>query len=78
MLSEALRSRVLQPPPRWPERAVELFFREFADEDMDFQLKVAEKLLLDDNKAMIFCLMQPAVRRHWVKKVRDALTNRMQ
>ncbi|KAI0376297.1 Myb/SANT-like DNA-binding domain-containing protein [Hypomontagnella monticulosa] len=67
-LAEALRTR---SPPRWPEQAVEIFFREFADEDADLQLKIAEKALTDDNKAMVFVKMTPVLRRHWVGRLRE-------
>ncbi|KAI5919159.1 Myb/SANT-like DNA-binding domain-containing protein [Camillea tinctor] len=61
-----------QPPPqKWPEQAVEIFFREFADEDADLQLKIAEKALTDENKAMVFVKMPPPLRRHWVGRLRD-------
>lgn len=67
-LAEALRTR---SPPKWPEQAVEIFFREFADEDADLQLKIAEKALTDDNKAMVFVKMTPVLRRHWVGRLRE-------
>lgn len=67
-LAELLRARA---PPRWPEQALEIFFRDFAEEDMDLQLKIAEKALADENKAMVFCKMPPAVRKHWVKRLRE-------
>ncbi|KAI1077994.1 Myb/SANT-like DNA-binding domain-containing protein [Whalleya microplaca] len=67
-LAEALKARV---PPRWPEQAVEIFFREFADEDLDLQLKIAEKALTDENKAMVFIKMTPTLRRHWVGRLRE-------
>ncbi|KAH9889721.1 Myb/SANT-like DNA-binding domain-containing protein [Xylariomycetidae sp. FL2044] len=67
-LAEALRSRT---PPKWPEQAVEILFREFADEDPDLQLKIAEKALTDENKAMIFVKMTPTLRQHWVGRLRD-------
>ncbi|KAI1809079.1 Myb/SANT-like DNA-binding domain-containing protein [Poronia punctata] len=67
-LAEALKSR---NPPRWPEQAVEILFREFSDEDLDLQLKIAEKALTDDNKAMVFVKMTPVLRRHWVGRLRD-------
>ncbi|KAI2605601.1 Myb/SANT-like DNA-binding domain-containing protein [Hypoxylon sp. NC1633] len=67
-LAEALKARI---PPKWPEQAVEIFFREFADEDADLQLKIAEKALTDDNKAMVFVKMTPALRRHWVGRLRE-------
>ncbi|KAI1332332.1 Myb/SANT-like DNA-binding domain-containing protein [Xylariaceae sp. FL0255] len=67
-LAEALRSRT---PPKWPEQALEIFFREFADEEADLQLKIAEKALTDDNKALVFVKMTPTLRRHWVSRLRD-------
>ncbi|OTA88853.1 hypothetical protein M434DRAFT_79953 [Hypoxylon sp. CO27-5] len=67
-LAEALKAR---SPPRWPEQAVEIFFREFADEDADLQLKIAEKALTDENKAMVFVKMTPVLRRHWVGRLRE-------
>lgn len=67
-LAEALKTR---NPPKWPEQAVEIFFREFADEDADLQLKIAEKALTDENKAMVFVKMTPVLRRHWVGRLRE-------
>ncbi|KAF2963039.1 hypothetical protein GQX73_g10534 [Xylaria multiplex] len=67
-LAEALKARAA---PRWPEQAVEILFREFADEDPDLQLKIAEKALTDDNKAMVFVKMTPVLRRHWVSRLRE-------
>lgn len=67
-LAEALRSRA---PPKWPEQAMEIFFRDFADEDADLQLKIAEKALTDDNKAMVFVKMTPTLRQHWVGRLRE-------
>ncbi|KAI0114387.1 Myb/SANT-like DNA-binding domain-containing protein [Nemania sp. FL0031] len=67
-LAEALKARAV---PRWPEQAVEILFREFADEDLDLQLKIAEKALTDDNKAMVFVKMTPVLRRHWVSRLRE-------
>ncbi|KAI1349482.1 Myb/SANT-like DNA-binding domain-containing protein [Xylaria sp. FL0043] len=67
-LAEALRARTA---PRWPEQALEILFRDFADEDLDLQLKIAEKALTDDNKAMVFVKMTPVLRRHWVSRLRD-------
>ncbi|KAI0427704.1 Myb/SANT-like DNA-binding domain-containing protein [Xylaria sp. FL1042] len=67
-LAEALKARAA---PKWPEQAVEILFREFADEDLDLQLKIAEKALTDDNKAMVFVKMTPVLRRHWVSRLRE-------
>ncbi|KAK3399822.1 Myb/SANT-like DNA-binding domain-containing protein [Sordaria brevicollis] len=64
--------RLIKPKLTWPEQAVEIFFRDFSQEDMDFQLKVAEKALTDENKAMVFCKMPNDVRRHWIKRLREA------
>ncbi|RYP91176.1 hypothetical protein DL770_002705 [Monosporascus sp. CRB-9-2] len=62
-LADALRAR---SPPKWQEQAVEILFRDFENEDMDLQLKIAEKALTDENKAMVFVKMTPALRMHWV------------
>lgn len=59
------------PTPRWSEQAMELFFREFADEDADLQIKIGEKVLSDSNKAMMFCLMSEQLRKHYVKRLRE-------
>ncbi|CAJ2512566.1 Uu.00g055810.m01.CDS01 [Anthostomella pinea] len=67
-LTEAIMARAM---PKWPEQAVEILFQEFADEDADLQLKIAEKALTDENKAMVFVKMTPALRRHWVGRLRD-------
>ncbi|KAI2468492.1 Myb/SANT-like DNA-binding domain-containing protein [Annulohypoxylon bovei var. microspora] len=67
-LAEALKAR---SPPKWSEQAVEIFFAEFADEDADLQLKIAEKALTDENKAMVFVKMTPVLRRHWVGRLRE-------
>ncbi|KAI1819387.1 Myb/SANT-like DNA-binding domain-containing protein [Xylaria intraflava] len=67
-LAEALKTRA---PPKWPEQAVEILFRDFAEEDLDLQLKIAEKALTDDNKAMVFVKMTPMLRRHWVSRLRE-------
>ncbi|KAJ1326888.1 Myb/SANT-like DNA-binding domain-containing protein [Microdochium nivale] len=70
LLAEALRSN-RQAPPKWQEQAVELLFRDFPDEDPDLQLKIAEKALTDENKAMVFVKMTPMLRSHWVGRLRD-------
>ncbi|CRK33668.1 hypothetical protein BN1708_019263, partial [Verticillium longisporum] len=71
-IAEALKAR---SPPRWPEQAMDIFFRDFADEDMDLQLKIAEKALADENKAMVFCKMPATLRKHWVKRLREVHNN---
>jgi hypothetical protein len=50
---------------------MDMFFRDFVAEDMDLQLKIAEKVLTDENKAMVFCKMPDVLRRHWVKRLRE-------
>lgn len=80
-LSEFARASRNAPPappptPRWSEQAMEMFFRDFADEDLDLQIKIGEKVLSDTNKAMMFCLMSEQLRQHYVKRLRE-LHNRM-
>lgn len=58
-------------PPNWPQQAMEVFFRDFGDEEMDLQIKIGEKVLCDNNKAMMFCMMPEDLRRHWVKRLRE-------
>lgn len=65
------------PPPRWTEQAVELFFRDFADEDYDLQLKISKKVFTEAHEAMVFCLMSEPLRRHYVGRLRDAHMLRM-
>ncbi|CAN8102862.1 unnamed protein product [Discula destructiva] len=64
------------PAPRWTELAMEIFFREFSDEDADLQIKIGEKVLCDTNKATMFCMMPEPLRQHWVKRLRE-LHNRL-
>lgn len=73
-IADALKART---PPRWPEQAMDIFFRDFADEDMDLQIKIAEKALADENKAMVFCKMPAVLRKHWVKRLREVHNNRV-
>lgn len=56
---------------RWTEHAMEIFFRDFSEEDPDLQLKIGEKVLCDTNKATMFCMMPEPLRQHWVKKLRE-------
>lgn len=67
-LADAFRARA---PPKWQEQAVEILFRDFESEDADLQLKIAEKALTDENKAMVFVKMTPALRKHWVGRLRE-------
>ncbi|KAF7543361.1 hypothetical protein G7046_g10015 [Stylonectria norvegica] len=57
--------------PQWREEALEVFFRDFADEDLDLQVKISEDVLCNESKAIMFCKMPVRVRQHWVKKFRD-------
>lgn len=54
----------------WREEAVDLLFKEFATEDADVQIKISEKVLNDEHKAMVFCKMPLHLRQHWVKRLR--------
>lgn len=70
-LAEALRS-AKSARPGWSEQALDIFFRDFGEEDMDLQIKIAEKALAaDENKAMVFCKMPVVLRKHWVKRLRE-------
>lgn len=70
-LAEAVK---LSRPLRWPEQAMEIFFRDFGEEELVLQCSIAEKMLTDPNKALMFCKMTPELRRQWVKRLRDAHT----
>ncbi|KAL6863560.1 hypothetical protein J3F83DRAFT_193500 [Trichoderma novae-zelandiae] len=63
-LSKASRARM------WREEAVDILFKEFANEDADLQIKISESVLSDEHKAMVFCKMPLHLRQHWVKKHR--------
>lgn len=71
LLMDALRNGTGRSRFSWQEQAMELFFRDFSTEDMDLQLKIAEKALTDENKAMVFVKMPEALRKHWVKRLRE-------
>ncbi|KAJ3528954.1 hypothetical protein NM208_g9976 [Fusarium decemcellulare] len=62
-LVEAVRSR---SNLRWQEEALDVFFRDFADEDLDLQVKISESVLINECKAMVFCKMPGRVRQHWI------------
>lgn len=67
---EALKARAA--PPRWREQALDIFFQEFSNEELDLQVKISENVLSNnENKAMVFCKMPPHVRQHWVGKFRE-------
>jgi len=75
MLLDTLRGA--KPRSGWSEQALEIFFGEFSEEDMDLQLKIAEKVLTDENKAMVFCKMTDRLRNHWVRRLREMHNQRM-
>lgn len=66
--SKASRSRM------WREEAVDLLFKDFADEDADLKISISEHVLNDEHKAMVFCKMPLHLRQHWVRKLRGAKT----
>ncbi|KAH7324831.1 Myb/SANT-like DNA-binding domain-containing protein [Stachybotrys elegans] len=68
-LLDAIKSRSV---PRWREEALDIFFRDFADEDLDLQVKISENVLSNESKALVFCKMPVRVRQHWVKRFREA------
>ncbi|KAG6019736.1 hypothetical protein E4U41_003123 [Claviceps citrina] len=57
---------------RWCEMALEQFFRDFADESMDLQIEIAQHVLVDESKALIYCKMPWRVKQHWIKKLGQA------
>ena len=65
---EALKHRAA---PRWREQALEIFFRDFAGEELDLQVKISENVLSNEHKAMVFCKMPLRVRQHWVGQFRE-------
>ncbi|KAM7196809.1 hypothetical protein V8F33_005928 [Rhypophila sp. PSN 637] len=70
-LMDALRHGSGRSAPSWQEQAMDIFFRDFSTEDKDLQLKIAEKALTDENKAMVFVKMPETLRKHWVKRLRE-------
>ncbi|KFA81673.1 hypothetical protein S40288_07217 [Stachybotrys chartarum IBT 40288] len=71
LLEEFLDLVRTRAAPRWREEALDLFFRDFADEELDLQVKISENVLSNENKAMVFCKMPDRVRQHWVKRFRE-------
>ncbi|KAG6097377.1 hypothetical protein E4U30_000720 [Claviceps sp. LM220 group G6] len=67
--SNVLSDTAMAHPPTWCELALEQFFSDFADESMELQIKIAENVLIHENKAMIFCKMPRRLRQHWVKEL---------
>jgi hypothetical protein len=68
-LASTLRNR--NGGDKWREEALDAFFREFAGEDLDLQVRVAEEVLSDEHRAMAFCKMPARVRQHWVRRLRE-------
>lgn len=58
----------------WREEAVDLLFKDFADEDADLKINISETVLSDEHKAMVFCKMPLHLRQHWIKKLRGNKT----
>ncbi|EXV04494.1 Myb/SANT-like DNA-binding domain protein [Metarhizium robertsii] len=54
---------------RWCELALEQFFKDFAGEDMDLQIRVAETVLVNESRALVYCKMPWCVKQHWIKKL---------
>lgn len=67
--SNILSDTAMAHAPTWCELALEQFFSDFADESMELQIKIAENVLIHENKAMIFCKMPRRLREHWVKEL---------
>lgn len=57
---------------RWREKALEMFFQEFADEDMDLQIRIAETVLTDENRALVYCKMPLCLKQHWLRALEDS------
>jgi hypothetical protein len=71
LLEEILEAMKSRAPPRWKEQALDTFFRDFAAEEYDLQVKISENVLSNEHKAMVFCKMPERVRQHWVSKFRE-------
>lgn len=57
---------------RWQEAALDLFFRDFCDQEVELQLKISETVLCDEYRALLFCKMPWRVRKHWVNRLAGA------
>lgn len=57
---------------QWREEAVDIFFRDFADESPEAQISISQSVLGDEHTAMVFCKMPNRVRERWVEMQRDA------
>ncbi|KAK0390139.1 hypothetical protein NLU13_3712 [Sarocladium strictum] len=66
-LVSVLRTETRQT--QWREQALDIFFRDFANEDLDLQVKISEGVLSDEGKALVFCKMPLQVRQHWVRRL---------
>ncbi|PHH67422.1 hypothetical protein CDD81_32 [Ophiocordyceps australis] len=62
---------------RWQETALDLFFREFCDQNMDLQIKISEMVLRDEHRALVFCKMPWRVRQHWFKRLAETFQESM-
>lgn len=69
---ESLSSAETSVGLRWREKALDLFFKEFADEDEDLQVRIAESVLVDEYKALMYCKMPWKVRQHWMRKLGES------
>lgn len=58
--------------PRWSELALEQFFKDFADENMDLQIRIAETVLVNENKALVYCKMPWCLKQYWLKKLDES------
>lgn len=58
---------------QWREKAVDLFYRDFAAEELDLQVRIPHELLSNEHTAMVFCKMPCQVREHWVRTLRSTL-----
>lgn len=56
----------------WQEVALDVFFRDFADQDLDLQIKISETVLCNEHRALVFCKMPLRFRQHWVKRLAEA------
>ena len=71
LVEELVDALTARATPKWREDALDLFFHEFAAEELDLQVKISENILCHETKAMIFCKMPGQVRRHWVSRLRE-------
>lgn len=54
---------------KWCEQALDQFFKDFADEDMDLQIRIAEHVLVNESKALVYCKMPWSVKQHWIRRL---------